>query len=142
MTKAILKQLAVAVVEGLASELHDAEAAVSGGPRKAKNQEYFIPFTQPRGAVMRIKHGKGKSANVLDEAKAFLMMEWWMVKDPSYPGTVGELAAHYELHPGWFLRTHKHLQAEHTLKSNRKKCGTTSQIQHHHHTPSYSTRCA
>ena len=92
--------------------------------RKAKTQTFFIPFTQPRGAVMQVKHGKGKSANVRDEAKPFLMMEWWMVKSGAYPGTIAELAAHYEVAPNFFTRLQKHLKAERTLTSNRKNCGT------------------
>ena len=123
MVKAILKHLALAMVDGLAPELHVLKEGAPGAPQKAKKQAWFIPFTQPRGAVMHVKHGTGKRANVRDEFKSFLMMEWWMVKSGSYPGTVADLAAHYQLHPRWYKRTQMKLQAEHTLTSNRTNCG-------------------
>ena len=95
--KAILKHLALAMVDGLASELHAMKGAAPGGAKQPERQQWFIPFTQPTAAVFKLKHSKGKKANVRDEYKAFLLLEFGMVESGKYPGSKAELVAHYQL---------------------------------------------
>ena len=66
--------------------------AAPGDAKQPEGQQWFIPFTQPTAAVFKLKHSKGKKANVRDEYKAFLLLEFGMVESGKYPGSKAELA--------------------------------------------------
>ena len=38
--------------------------AAPGDAKQPEGQQWFIPFTQPTAAVFKLKHSKGKKANV------------------------------------------------------------------------------
>ena len=56
MVKKILTRIALAMVDGLASELHAMKDAAPGDAKQPEVQQWFIPFTQPTAAVSKLEH--------------------------------------------------------------------------------------
>lgn len=92
--------------------------------QKERRTTSFVPYSQPKGKPMVLKHGTGPRANVRNELKSFILNEYLAVKANLLPGTTCDLCRHYQLSDRWFRRARNHLQLHKTLESNRLNCGT------------------
>ena len=107
------RSLAMSSEEALmmAEEIEETEELdISTPPKPSMKKQVplsYVPYCQPDADPIRIRHSASNCSDVLDSVKAYLLQEYYLVREASKTDsevTVRGLCAHYQLGKNFFSK--------------------------------------